>query len=123
MLREARVTKKMYRELFGDDFRRNFERDSDDVNKRINIANNALYNYCGAIVHMLGLCPHFGVLHGKTRNSLILDLSEIIKVREYYSLLTTNREYGIMLKDVADMCFNKQETLIRFIEDVFGTTE
>jgi CRISPR-associated protein Cas1 len=121
MLKEARVTKKMYRNIFGEEFTRNFSRDSDEVNRKINIGNNAVYNYCSAVIHLLGLSPHLGVLHGKKRNALVFDFSEIFKNEEYYNIINNTNDIKETLQKISIHCRTYHPQLMEYIEDVFGT--
>lgn len=121
MLKEARLVKKIYKKTFGSSFKRDYNRNSDDLNKRINIANNSLYNYCGSLIHLMGLSPHIGFLHGKKRNAFIFDLSEIIKTEEYYEIIKNNYDIKEMLMNISKFIYNeKQKKILEFIEDVFS---
>jgi CRISP-associated protein Cas1 len=121
MLKEARITKKLYENIFGKEFKRIYDKKSDFVNAKINIANNALYNYCGSIIHLLGLCPHIGFIHGKIRNAFIFDLSELIKVEEYYKLINSSVDFKSMLNKINIFIKNeKQKNIMEFLQNVFN---
>ena len=101
MLKEGRLTKLMYRNVFGENFTRTYERKSDFINAKINIANNAIYNYCGSIIHLIGLSPHIGFIHGKVRNAFIFDLSELIKTEDYYKIINDAVDFKDMLMNLS----------------------
>jgi len=124
MLKEARITKKLYENIFGKYFRRIYDKKSDFVNAKINIANNAVYNYCGSIIHLLGLCPHIGFIHGKIRNAFIFDLSELIKTEDYYKILNVSLDFKSMLNEVNIFIKNnKQKNIMEFLQNVFNKNE
>jgi CRISPR/Cas system-associated endonuclease Cas1 len=121
MLKEARITRKLYSSIFGNDFKRSYDKKSDFSNAKINIANNAVYNYCGAIIHLLGLCPHIGFIHGKIRNAFIFDLSELIKTEEYYKLVNLSPDFKTMLNETnLFIKSTKQKKVMEFLQNVFN---
>jgi CRISPR-associated protein Cas1 len=120
MLSEARNTKRVYHEVFGKNFKRDYNRDSDFVNKLINIGSNALYNYCAAVIHIMGLSPHLGILHGTTRNAFVFDLSEIFKTKRFYHIIAMSTNISSMLVDVSDLFHERNKVLEKFIKDVFS---
>lgn len=124
MLKEARITKTLYKNIFGEDFIRTYDKKSDFINAKINIANNAVYNYCGAIIHLLGMCPHIGVIHGKIRNAFIFDISELIKTEEYYNIVYKSENFKDMLNYVNVFIKQyKQNNIMEFLQNVFNKNE
>lgn len=122
LLKEARYTKKIYKEVFGKNFKREYK-NNDKINKLLNISNNALYGYCSAIIHMIGLSPHIGFLHGTRRNAFVFDLSEYIKDYDYYKLLSYQHDNAIKdsLRNISKFIFEKkQKIILNEIKNVFS---
>jgi CRISPR-associated protein Cas1 len=118
MLKEARLTKKIYKNIFGSEFIRNYESDSDNTNKKINIASNAIYNYCGCIIHLMGFSPHIGFLHGVKRNAFVFDLSEIFKTEKFYKIINEKENIGDLLKTINIFMQERKPLLLKFLENV-----
>ncbi len=79
---EANWAKNIYKkeaELANINFKRDFN-STDDVNKRLNLLNNALYSLVTSIIITTGLNPSIGFVHGKhRRGGLAFDLADIYK--------------------------------------------
>ncbi len=80
---EANWAKEIYRkeaEFSNIKFKRNFD-GTDEVNKRLNLLNNALYSIVTSIILATGLHPSVGYIHGrKRRGGLAFDLADIYKL-------------------------------------------
>lgn len=79
---EANWAKNIYKkeaELLNVKFKRNFK-GTDEINKRLNLLNNALYSLTTSIILATGLHPSIGFIHGKTRRGgLAFDIADIYK--------------------------------------------
>ena len=119
---EGSIVKKVYKEVFGKEFIRNYEA-SDSINKLINIGNNALYSYAYTICLHLGLSPHLGFYHRTRKNGLLFDLGDCLKTKEYYDLIQKYSTLSIneSLKKLANIIYGeKNRQLIKGVLNVFG---
>ncbi len=75
---EGAWAKKVYRSYF-EDFRRKYEK-GDEINKRLSILNNLLYNYISTLIINCNLSPSIGFIHGRTRRGgLTFDIADLYK--------------------------------------------
>lgn len=91
LLYEARWAKQIYREFsmkYKVDFTRNTSLDNTDyINERLNILNNALYSLVTAICYAINLSPSVAILHGETRRGgLTFDLADLMKTQIIFDL-------------------------------------
>lgn len=92
LLYEARWAKTIYREFslkYQVEFTRNKEssNETDYINQRLNILNNALYSLVTAICYSIHLSPSIAILHGETRRGgLTFDLADLMKTKIIFDL-------------------------------------
>lgn len=120
---EGSLVKKIYQQVFGKTFKRKYDCD-DSINKILNIANNALYSYSFVVCTRLGLNPHLGFYHSSRRNGLLFDLGDMLKTKEYYSILKEgayNSKVSEVLKKISNLIYeNYNKKLVSEVLNVFG---
>lgn len=98
LLYEARWAKTIYKEYsmkYGVTFVRNHDvvDNTDYINERLNILNNALYSIVTAIALSVGLSPSIAILHGESRRGgLAFDLADLMKTKIIFDLAFDKKE-------------------------------